>query len=111
MDNPLNTGLWINGTYELVDPERFVMIVRDTLGDDAAGYVRDLAALAKGFDKDDCDGECDAVYQVQEDYESQIQDALDELELIDVTQFRKSERERQEKHLNDAMRILRNASR
>ena len=111
MDNPLNAGIWINGTYELVDPERFAMIVRDTLGDDAAGYVRDLAALAKGFDKDDCDGECDAVYQVQEDYESQIQDALDELELIDVTQFRKSERERQEKHLNDAMRILRNASR
>ena len=46
MDNPLNAGLWINGTYELVDPERFAMIVRDSLGDDAAGYVKDLAAGA-----------------------------------------------------------------
>lgn len=111
MDNPLKAGLWINGTWELVDPERFAMIVRDALGDDAAGYVEDLAALAKGFDKDDCDGECDVVYRVQEDYEGSIQEALDELEMIDVTQFRKNERARQEEHLNAAMRILRNASR
>lgn len=111
MDDFIDRGLWINGTYELVNPERFAMIVRDTLGEDAAEYVRDMAQLAKGFDKDDCDGECDTVYRVQSDYEDAIQDALDELEEIDVTQFRKNERERQEKHLNSAMRALRCACR
>lgn len=111
-ENPFKAGLWIKGTYELIDsPERFAMIVRDALGDDAAEYVRELAVLAKGWDKDDCDGECDMVYSVQEDYESAINDALDELEMIDVTQFKKSERERQEAHLNSAIRTLNCAKR
>ena len=61
--------------YYIDNPESFLWIVEEKLGQDACNYLKELLdATPSG-----CTGECENTYKIQEHYERVIEDALDEL--------------------------------
>lgn len=75
--------LLINGKTENVyGDEDFARLLRDRLGDDAARYFLDtISDHAKNPEEFgyECSGECDRVYETQENYERILKDVRDEL--------------------------------
>ena len=86
--------LWIGKEPHLVrNADEFEQLVRAHMGDDAAGYVQDLAKTPV------CSDECDKLYEQQMRYEGAIRDAVDYLKLLSVAKSYK-------RHLDKAIMIL-----
>lgn len=91
---------YIGDELFIVDgPEQFAEILKQKLGDEAAELFKEYLE-AEEFDEESCPGECDKIYDLQHEYESGIQDALDALGEVEVTG------EGNRLHLRKAIRIL-----
>ena len=58
------------------DEADFARILRVRLGDDAERYFN---GILNGWEKEECGGECDRTYELQDHYETVIRDASDAL--------------------------------
>ena len=86
--------LWIGKEPHLVrNADEFEQLVRAHMGDDAAGYVQDLAESPV------CSDECDKLYEQQRRYEDAIHEAVNHLKLLSVAKSYK-------RHLDKAIMIL-----
>ena len=92
--------MWIRESeYRIIrNSGDFKRMLQEELGQEAADYFEEC--LPEG-ESSTCNGECDAVYELQEFMEILCQDALDELDLLQT-------KKGFEKHLERVRTILRN---
>ena len=90
-------GIYIEGEgfIRVENEERFARVLEERLGQDAADMFRQLQAQGLDDFRDKCCGECDRLYEMQEEYERTIQEALELLDTVDPrfedeTQFRRA---------------------
>ena len=68
--------------FFVTDEEAFARLLESQLGHEAANAFRNFCSEAE-YDKDGCDGECDRLYSMQEEYERGIHDALEILSTVE----------------------------
>lgn len=74
------TVLMIQGEPETIhNDEQFARMLDERLGYEAAEYFRDAVADRRDDSENQCDGECDVVYEMQENYENILRDIRDEV--------------------------------
>ena len=67
----------------IYDEADFARILRDELGDDAERYYREiLNGWSRDQEEHECCGECDRVYELQQHFESVLEDALNAMSEI-----------------------------
>lgn len=68
--------------FFVTDEEAFARLLESQLGHEAAEAFRNFIGETM-YDKEGCDGECDRMYSMQEDFERGIQEALDILSTVE----------------------------
>lgn len=85
--------LIINDKPEVIfNHDQFARLLLETLGDDAKDYFLD--AIQEAEENPDvrvCAGECEKLYELQEDYERVLRDIHDELMSWTITKLTKEE--------------------
>lgn len=82
----MSTRVWIEppgqkGELFYIEADRqFADLVERYLGHEAGDYIRDMAD--KSESKVDCNGECDKLYEEQEYYENEIDEAIESLKAL-----------------------------
>lgn len=82
--------------------DEILNIIEQHLGAQVTDEIRDHIQSIS-LDKELCDGECDAIYSLQEDYDKSIREALDILRGIDTKRISKD-------GLEEAIKLLENAT-
>lgn len=76
---PKTTRIRVGSEYFYIDsPEDFLTLVEQRLGWDAHDCLEEMLNVSP----DKCTGECDRTYEIQEQFERDISDAIDYLETV-----------------------------